>query len=92
MRTYLTVSGLGLMMIAAAACSHESTTVRRETVRTVPAPAPVIERHTTVETVPAAPVVERRTTIETEPATVIEKKTTVQSGTIERRTTDIDVE
>jgi hypothetical protein len=35
---------------------------RRTTVETVPAQPAVVEKHTTVETVPAAPIVERRTT------------------------------
>jgi len=41
---------------------------KRTTVETLPAPPAVIEKRTTVETVPAPPVVEQRTTVETVPA------------------------
>ena len=50
-----------LASTAVVGCGHaEKTTIRRETVTTMPPPA-VVERRTTVETVPP-PVVEQHTT------------------------------
>ena len=47
----------------AVGCGHsEKTTIRRETVQTVPPPTVVQKRTTTVEAVPAAPIVEQRST------------------------------
>jgi hypothetical protein len=72
-------SVLGFAAIVAAGCSTETKTVRQEEIRTVPAPAAVIERRTVVETVPDAPVVVEKHTTTVEPVTpaVIERKTTV---------------
>ena len=74
MRRILYVGAFALLASAAAlGCGHsEKTTIRRETVQTIPPPA-VVERKTTVETVPAPPIVE-------------ERSTTVRSGTVERTT------
>jgi len=82
MRKVLTAcSALGFAAIIAAGCSHETKTVRREEIRTVPAPAAaVLERRVVETTVPGAPVVvEKRTTVveSVPPPAVIERKTTV---------------
>src|SRR5207249_7812402 len=70
-RTHLYVATVALLASAALGCGHtEKTTIRRETVQTLPPPT-VVERKTTVETVPAAPIVEQRST-------------TVRSGSVER--------
>ncbi|MBI3767043.1 MAG: hypothetical protein HY271_00955 [Deltaproteobacteria bacterium] len=52
-------------------CGHETTTIRRETVQTIPPPT-VVEKRTTVQTIPASPVVE-------------ERSTTIRSGSVEHR-------
>jgi hypothetical protein len=53
-------------------CGHkETTTIRRETVQTIPPPT-VVEKRTTVETMPASPIVE-------------ERSTTIHSGSVEHR-------
>jgi hypothetical protein len=60
MRTAMKCAAAIAFATAIAACGHsEHTTVRRETVTTVPPPT-VVERRTTVE---SAPVVERSTTV-----------------------------
>ena len=54
-RTHLYVATVALLASAALGCGHtEKTTIRRETVQTLPPP--------TVETVPAPPIVEQRST------------------------------
>ena len=51
-RTHLYVATVALLASAALGCGHtEKTTIRRETVQTLPPPT-VVERKTTVETVP----------------------------------------
>lgn len=71
-------SVLGFAAIVAAGCTTETKTVRQEEIRTVPAPAAVVETRTVVETVSDAPVVvEKHTTTTVEPVDpVIERKTT----------------
>jgi hypothetical protein len=82
MRKFGMLIALTSLAAGVAACGHETTVVRRETVQTQTVPAPVVRRETTrVETVPADPVVtEQRTIIQTEPAQpqqrVYEKRTT----------------
>jgi hypothetical protein len=70
-RRHLYVCTFALLASATAfGCGHsEKTTIRRETVQTVPPPT-VVERRTTVEAVPAPPIVEQRST-------------TVRSGSVE---------
>jgi len=75
MRKTIQICALALFAttaLAAGGCGHsEKTTIRRETVQTVPPPTVVQKRTTTVESVPAAPVVEQRST-------------TIRSGSVER--------
>jgi len=76
-RTHLYVATVALLASAALGCGHtEKTTIRRETVQTLPPPT-VVERKTTVETVPAPPIVEQRST-------------TVRSGSVERTIDDTE--
>jgi hypothetical protein len=74
MHKTLTITACALVAAGVAAgCSSERRVVRTETVERVPA-APVVERQTTVRTVPpSAPAIEERTT-------------TYQSGSVEHRT------
>ena len=68
--------------------THIKTESQHYKVETVPPPPAVVEKRTTVETVPA-PVVERRTTVETMPK-VVERRTveTVPAPpVVEERTT-----
>ena len=68
-RTHLCALAI-LASAVAVGCGHsEKTTIRRETVQTLPPPA-VVEKRTTIEAVPAPPVVEQRST-------------TVRSGSVE---------
>ena len=63
MRKTIQLCAFVVLASAAAACGHtEKTTIRRETVQTIPPPT-VVERRTTVEAVPAPPIVEKRTTV-----------------------------
>lgn len=73
MRKTIQLCALALLVSGVAVgCGHsEKTTIRRETVQTVPPPAVVQKRTTTVEAVPAAPIIEQRST-------------TVRSGSVER--------
>jgi hypothetical protein len=73
MRKTIEICALALLASTlAVGCGHsEKTTIRRETVQTIPPPAVVEKRTTTVETAPAPPIVEHRST-------------TVRSGSVER--------
>lgn len=64
MRRTIQLCGLALLASAfAVGCGGtEKTTIRRETVQTIPPPT-VVQKQTTVETIPAAPIVEQRTTV-----------------------------
>jgi hypothetical protein len=75
------------LVAGAAACGHETHTVRRETVTTQTVPAPVVRRETVrTETVPADPVVtEQKTIIQTEPAPPQQRVYEQHRTTIEER-------
>ena len=77
-KAFIAFSGLAFAAVVAAGCTSETKTVRSTEVRTVPAPAAVVERKT-IETVPGAPVVveKRTTTVEPVAPAIIERKTTV---------------
>ena len=52
LKTLAACSALALAAALTASCTSETRTIRHETVQTVPAPPAVVERRTTVETVP----------------------------------------
>jgi hypothetical protein len=78
MRKVVYSCSVALLAASIVGCSGETTTIRKETVRSVPAPV-VVEKQTTVQR-----------TIPSDEPVVIEKKTTVNRGVEERTTTTVE--